>query len=87
MAWRVEYDPEAVKALKQMDKPVATRIMDYLDEMAASNDPRARAKPHQGPLRGLRRYRVGDDRIVCGVIDGDFTIIALDLGHRSKIYL
>lgn len=86
MAWKVEYDLEAVKALKRLDKTVAKRIMDYLDDVATLDDPRVRAKPLQGPLKGLWRYRVGDFRIVCDVIDGDFTIIALDLGHRSTIY-
>lgn len=87
LAWRVKYDPEAIKALKRLDKPVARRIMDYLDEVAALDDPRVRAKPLQGPLTGLWRYRVGDFRIVCDVVDEEFIIVALDLGHRSKIYL
>lgn len=87
MAWRVEYDPEAVKALKRLDKPISKKIMDYLDEVATLEDPRVRAKPLQGPLTGLWRYRVGDFRIVCDLIDGELTIVALDLGHRSKIYL
>lgn len=87
MAWRVEYDPAAVKALKRLDKTVSKKIMDYLDEVAGLEDPRVRAKPLQGPLNGLWRYRVGDFRIVCDLIDGELTIVALDLGHRSKVYL
>lgn len=87
LAWRVEHDPEAVKALKPLDEPVARRIMDYLDEAALLNDPCTRAELRQGPLTGSRRYLVGDYRIVCDFIDGGFIVIALDLGHRSRIYL
>lgn len=87
MAWRVEYDPAAVKALKRLDKAVAKKIMDYLDDVATLEDPRVRAKPLQGPLVGLWRYRVGDYRIVCDLIERELVIVALDLGHRSKIYL
>lgn len=87
MAWEVRYDQEAIKALKRLDKPVSQKIMNYLDEVAALDDPRVRAKPLRGPLTGLWRYRVGDYRVICDVIDGELTIVALDLGHRSKICL
>ncbi|KSU66144.1 addiction module toxin RelE [Arthrobacter sp. NIO-1057] len=87
MAWEVRYDQEAIKALKRLDKPVSQKIMNHLDEVAALDDPRVRAKPLQGPLTGLWRYRVGDCRVICDVIDGELTIVALDLGHRSKICL
>jgi mRNA interferase RelE/StbE len=87
LAWKVEYDPDAVKALKRLDKTVARRIVDYLDEVAALEDPRSRAKALTGSFGGLWRYRVGDYRIICDVISEELVIVALDLGHRSKMYL
>ncbi|RAN73530.1 addiction module toxin RelE [Bacillus sp. SRB_336] len=86
MAWKVEYDPDAVKALQRLDKAVARRIVEYLDDVAALEDPRSRAKALTGTLGGLWRYRVGDYRIICDVISEELVIVALDLGHRSKIY-
>lgn len=86
MAWTIEYDRDAVESLKKLDKSVAANIVDYLDNIAALDDPRARGKGLTGHLVGLWRYRVGDYRIICDVHDEELIIVALELGHRSKIY-
>lgn len=83
MAWTIEYDRDAVKSLKKLDKSVAANIVDYLDDIAALDDPRSRGKG----LAGLWRYRVGDYRIICDLHDEELIIVALELRHRSKIYL
>lgn len=85
-SWRVEFDQDAIKSLKKLDKSVASNIIDYLDDIAALDDPRARGKGLTGHLAGLWRYRVGDYRIICDLHDEELIMVALDLGHRSKIY-
>ena len=63
--WKVEYTETALAALRKLDKPVAGRIMDYLDAHIVGQDaPRATGKRLQGPLNGLWRYRVGDMRVI-----------------------
>ena len=32
MAWRVDYSATGLKQLRALDKPLARRILDYLDE-------------------------------------------------------
>lgn len=86
MAWTIEYDRDAVKSLKKLDKSVVATIVDYLDNVAALDDPRARGKGLTGHLAGLWRYRVGDYRVICDLHDGELVIVALEIGHRSKIY-
>ena len=87
MSWTVEFDRDALRALKKLDKSVASTIADYLDDVAALDDPRARGKGLTGHLAGLWRYWVGDYRIICDLHDQELVIMAVDLGHRSKIYV
>lgn len=87
LAWTVEYDRDALSALKKLDKPVAAALVNYLDEVAVLEDPRSRGKALTGNLAGLWRYRVGDYKIICDVQDDELIIVAVDLGHQSKIYV
>lgn len=83
LAWTIEYDRVALRALKKLDRPVAAKIVTYLDDVAESADPRALGK---GLLAGLWRYRIGDYRVICDLRDNEMIIVALDLGHRSGVY-
>ncbi|WP_277060870.1 type II toxin-antitoxin system RelE family toxin [Rivihabitans pingtungensis] len=85
--WKVEYTETALAALRKLDKPVARRIMDYLDAHIVGQDaPRATGKRLQGPLNGLWRYRVGDMRVICQIEDQVLRVLVLRLGKRSEIY-
>ncbi len=86
MAYKVEYLPRAVKNLKKLDKAVAARIFDVMDELALLDDPRARGKALTGPLTGLWRYRVGDYRVLCDIRDNELVVLVVDVGHRGRVY-
>lgn len=78
--------PRALKALKKMDKGTARAIRDELREIEQLDNPRSRGKALTGNLKGLWRYRVGDYRVICDVLDGELVVLAIDIGHRSEIY-
>lgn len=86
MAWRIEFDPRAVRELSRLDKPVARRIVTYLQEVGELSDPRSRGQALTGNLAGLWRYRVGDYRIIVDIHDTEVIIVAVQVGHRSSIY-
>ena len=86
MAWTVEYDPRVDKVLRGLDRQVAKKIVDYLDGVAALNDPRSRGKALTGRLAGLWRYRIGDWRAICDLQDNKLVVVVLEVGHRSEIY-
>ena len=44
MAWRIEFTRNADKAMRKLDKGVAARMFDELDEIAKLEDPRSRGK-------------------------------------------
>lgn len=86
MTWRVEYSKSALKQLTKLDKTAASRILDYMDEVVALPNPRGRGKALVGDKGGLWRYRVGNYRAICSIEDGQCVVLALEVGHRSKIY-
>ena len=87
MAWTIEYAETAKKQLSKLDKSVARRIADFMDErVASSNNPRRIGKALKGPLGDLWRYRVGDFRILCDIQDGVLTVLALQMGNRREVY-
>lgn len=86
MASRVEYRDTALRQLRKLDRQVARRIMDYLDEVGALDDPRSRGRALVGDRAGLWRYRVGDYRVLCELRDGECVILALVIAHRGVVY-
>lgn len=86
MAYNVEYQETALRQLRKLDRQVARRIIDYLDEVAALDDPRDRGKGLTGGRAGVWRYRVGDYRVLCDLRDAELVILALEVGHRRGVY-
>jgi mRNA interferase RelE/StbE len=86
LAFSVEYTETALRQLRKLDRQVARRIVDYLDEAAALDDPRSRGKGLVGDRAGIWRYRVGDYRVLCELLDDELVILALEVGHRGKVY-
>lgn len=87
MAWTIEYSAKAVKELKKIDKKAASTIIDYLNDIAQQEDPRSKGKALKGDKRQFWRYRVGNYRILCSIVDKELVILATHLGHRKYVYL
>lgn len=87
MTWKIEYSKTAQQSLHRMDRHTAERILDYMEQRIATlQDPRTHGKALKGPFGELWRYRLGDYRIVCQIQYGTLCILALNIGHQSKIY-
>ncbi|WP_074660933.1 type II toxin-antitoxin system RelE family toxin [Actinobaculum suis] len=86
LGWKIEYLPGALKDLKKLDKQVAREITAYLRDLASTGFPEKQGKPLSGKLAGLRRYRWRDWRVVTRLDHENFIILAVAVGHRSRIY-
>jgi mRNA interferase RelE/StbE len=85
--WKIEFLATATRQLRKIDKRWQSSILDYLeDEIAILEDPRTRGKALHGEKRGLWRYRVGDYRIICEILDDQLVIAAITIGHRKEVY-
>lgn len=88
MAWTIDYTETARKQLLKLDRQVARRILDFMDErIAGQEDPRSSGKALTGPILGVFwRYRVGDCRIICDIQDGALRILVIEIGDRKSVY-
>jgi mRNA interferase RelE/StbE len=87
LPWTIEYADTARQELRKLDKQIARRILDYMDERIASlEDPRSAGKALAGPLGGLWRYRVGDCRVICEIQDKAVRVLVVRIGHRRDVY-
>lgn len=88
MAWIIEVSDRAKKDLSGLDKPVRDRIIGFLNEcLRKADNPRTLGEALQGnTLGGLWKYRVGDYRLICQIVDQTITITVVKIGHRREVY-
>lgn len=87
MGWSIEYDPEALKDLKKLDRTIQREILDYMDNrIATAKSPRNFGKPLRDSKYGLWRYRVRDYRIICELQEKRLVVLVVAVGHRSTVY-
>lgn len=83
---RFVYSKKAQKQFKKLDSAIQKRIKVYTQELQTLENLRDRGKALVGNFAGFWRYRVGDYRIVCEIIENELMIYAIDIAHRSKVY-
>lgn len=88
MAYRVDFDPEALKDPKKLDRPVQQRLVGFLKtRVGALEDPRAIGEALAGARLGnYWKYRVGDWRVICDIQDDRIVVRVLRLGNRREVY-
>jgi mRNA interferase RelE/StbE len=88
MVWKVVVDEKALKVLQKLDKPIAARIIDFIEtRLAVSENPRLLgAALHGSKLGDFWKYRVGDYRIIASIDDLEITIRVIKIGNRKEIY-
>jgi len=88
LAWIIKYTESSSKQLKKLDKQTALRVLDYMDErVAVLDDPRSLGKNLKGPKMGeYWRYRVGDIRVICNIVDEKMIVLVIEIGNRREVY-
>lgn len=88
MVWKIKLNPKVEKDLKKLDKTIQKKILAYLKEkIALQQNPRLFGKGLQGDKQGLWRYRVGDYRVICKILDDELVILVIKTAHRKNVYL
>lgn len=87
MIWRLETSRNFDKEFKKLDGYTQRVIQSWIAKnIKNTSDPRSHGKALAGNLAGLWRYRIGDYRLIAQIRDEKFVILAISVGHRSKIY-
>lgn len=83
---RILYSDLSLKHLKKMVKSEAERIINYMKEIERLDNPRVRGKALVENLKGFWRYRVGDWRVICDIVDEEIIIHVIEVGHMREVY-
>ncbi len=88
MAWQIEFDPDALKDLRKLDKPIQLRLVGFLRTRVSSlTNPRDIGEALSGQRLGSYwKYRVGDWRIICDIQDQKILVRVLRIGNRRGVY-
>jgi len=88
LVWIIKYTESSSKQLKKLDQQTALRVLNHMDErVAVLADTRSLGDNLKGPKMGeYWRYRVGDIRVICNIVDGQFTVLVIEIGNRREVY-
>lgn len=81
----IEYDEGIEEKLINFPKPVRRQIKEAI-EKKLTIDPIAFGKPLRYSLKGYRRLRFGDYRVIYRIFDDKIVVFIIDVGHRKIIY-
>lgn len=85
MTWKIKWEAPAAKQLRKLDKQIEKKIITYLKKVI-QNNPRKLGKRLNGDKSHLWRFRTGDYRIICSIVDEEFIVLVIAIGHRKEIY-
>jgi mRNA interferase RelE/StbE len=87
MTYRLETTPQFDKQLLKLGQTAAKQITQWLiDNIAETANPRQRGKSLKYALKEYWRYRIGDYRVLAKIEDNKMLVLAVEVGHRSKVY-
>jgi mRNA interferase RelE/StbE len=88
LAWQIEFDPDALKDLRKLDRPIQIRLVGFLRTRVSSlTNPRDIGEALSGQRLGSYwKYRVGDWRIICDIQDQKILVRVLRIGNRREVY-
>ena len=83
--YRIDYLEQVRKDLKPISKSDKQKIRSAIESKLSSN-PIEFGKPLQYSLKGLRRLRVGDYRVIFQIDQTNKVVLVIKIGHRREIY-
>ena len=82
MVYRIVYKKSVHRDLKKLDKNEASNLLDQIENDLSGHP--ASFPILKGKFSGLRKYRVGDYRVIYVILEAD--VVILRIGHRREVY-
>ena len=82
MGYKIDYKKSVAKDLKRIAKVDVPRILDKIDEELAENPQRFASL--KGTFAGMRKFRVGDYRVIFVIIEQQ--VLILRIQDRKDVY-
>ena len=87
MTYEVTTTARFDREFKKLDRYTQRMIKSWIDKnLVGCSDPRRHGKGLTANRSGQWRYRIGDYRLICEIIDDELVILALSVGHRREVY-
>ncbi|OQW46987.1 MAG: hypothetical protein A4S09_16210 [Proteobacteria bacterium SG_bin7] len=83
--YKIEYVESVQDDLLDISKSNKERIRRAIEKKLATN-PIEFGQPLQYSLKGLRRLRVGDYRIIFQIEENKKVVLVVKIGHRKEVY-
>lgn len=83
VAYRIEVERQAQKALARLPRQAQTRIATAIDALVDDPHP-AGCRPVKEAEKGTYRVRVGDYRVIYVVLDDERVVIVVRVGRRNE---
>lgn len=85
--WSLVWSEASLRDLRKLDKKVAKIIVSKTQaNLDNIDDPRKLLIPLKYAKKGQYKYRIGSYRVICRLIDADFVIESVSIGHRKEVY-
>jgi mRNA interferase RelE/StbE len=84
--WKLVFEATAEKQLAKLPYAIRKRILDFLEKVHLSDNPKRTALQMTGHRRMFWRYRIGDYRVICRFEEQEMVIVVLKIGHRRDVY-
>ena len=82
MAYNIVYKKSVHRDLRKLSKVEAARVLDQIEEALIKKP--ASNPVLKGQFAGLRKFRVGDYRVIYALLSDN--ILILRIGHRREVY-
>lgn len=82
MAYNIIYKKSVYRDLKKFSKAEAGRVLDRIEEELSKKADKYPVL--KGKFAGLRKYRVGDYRVIYAILGED--VLILRIVHRGDVY-
>lgn len=83
--YRVVWNEKALKELSKLDKQVAKRIENKINQHLCKA-PERLGETLTGVFAGTYKYRIGDYRVIYKIQDDALIIAIIRVGHRKDVY-
>ena len=84
MDYNIQYDPKAIKQLQELNKQIASQILDDIEDYF-KNPIITKTKKLKTPFEGAYRLRLGDYRVI--FYEEDELILISKIAHRKDVYI
>jgi len=82
LVYRIVYKKSVHRDLKKLDKHEASNILDQIENNLSEHP--SSFPVLKGKFSGLRKYRIGDYRVIYVILEDD--VVILRIGNRKEIY-